>query len=100
MRLMATMRPRRVSRAFHTSPIPPAPIRSRISYGPKSVPGSKDIGWGFYAKNREIPVGAVYDRVESGIERRCAVVGGVNEWILANGKGDYAWTRAAASASP
>src|SRR5438876_8329966 len=36
--LMATMRPSRVSRAFHTSPIPPAPMGERISYGPRRVP--------------------------------------------------------------
>jgi hypothetical protein len=34
--LMATMRPRRVSRAFHTSPIPP--MDSMISYGPSFSP--------------------------------------------------------------
>src|SRR5678815_6078998 len=37
--LLATMRSSRVSRAQYTSPIPPAPIGSRISYGPSRVPG-------------------------------------------------------------
>src|SRR6187455_2638893 len=35
---MATSRLRRVSRAFHTSPMPPAPRAERISYGPSRVP--------------------------------------------------------------
>src|SRR6185436_7197109 len=38
--LMATSRLRRVSRAFHTSPMPPAPRAERISYGPSRVPGA------------------------------------------------------------
>src|SRR5438034_9365112 len=36
--LMATDRSSRVSRAFHTSPIPPAPRGARTSYGPRRVP--------------------------------------------------------------
>src|ERR1700722_10613434 len=36
--LMATMRSRRVSRAFHPSPIPPEPSGARISYDPKRIP--------------------------------------------------------------
>ena len=36
--LMATMRSRRVSRAFQTSPMPPAPSADRISYGPRRAP--------------------------------------------------------------
>ena len=35
---MATMRSSRVSRAFYTSPMPPAPIGARISYGPSGAP--------------------------------------------------------------
>ena len=38
---MATSRLRRVSRAFHTSPMPPAPRADRISYGPSRVPGAR-----------------------------------------------------------
>jgi hypothetical protein len=34
----------RVSRAFQTSPIPPAPMGARISYGPKRVPAVKAMG--------------------------------------------------------
>src|SRR6266568_4322462 len=40
--LIATMRSSRVSRAFHTSPIPPAPIRASTSYGPRREPGMTD----------------------------------------------------------
>src|SRR5258708_19184619 len=36
--LMATSRLRRGSRARYTSPIPPAPMGLRISYGPSFVP--------------------------------------------------------------
>src|SRR5437762_1017113 len=36
--LMATSRPRRVSRARYTSPMPPAPNCPVISYGPNLVP--------------------------------------------------------------
>src|SRR6187401_1794286 len=39
--LMATSRFRRVSRAFQTSPMPPAPSAERISYGPSRVPGAR-----------------------------------------------------------
>src|SRR5215208_5269446 len=39
--LMATNRFRRVSRAFQTSPMPPAPRWERISYGPSRVPGAR-----------------------------------------------------------
>src|SRR5512146_2275743 len=42
--LIATMRSRRVSRAFHTSPMPPAPIGARISYGPSFSPTDSGIG--------------------------------------------------------
>src|SRR5262245_21421996 len=38
-RLMATVRSSRVSRAFHTSTIPPAPIGSSSVYGPRLVCG-------------------------------------------------------------
>jgi hypothetical protein len=41
--LIATVRPSRVSPAFHTSPIPPAPMGARISYGPSLVPGVRVI---------------------------------------------------------
>src|SRR6187397_2123780 len=40
---MATSRSRRVSRAFHTSPMPPAPRAERISYGPTRVPDARTI---------------------------------------------------------
>src|SRR5215469_10254190 len=36
----ATSRPRRVSRARYTSPIPPAPSGPTTSYGPSLVPGT------------------------------------------------------------
>src|SRR5712692_4821871 len=36
--LIATVRSSRVSRAFHTSPMPPAPRGETISYGPSRVP--------------------------------------------------------------
>src|SRR6266478_7716766 len=36
--LIATLRPRRVSRARYTSPIPPAPSGETISYGPSLAP--------------------------------------------------------------
>lgn len=36
--LIATVRPRRVSRARYTSPIPPAPSGETISYGPRIAP--------------------------------------------------------------
>src|SRR5215207_7181116 len=39
--LMATSRLRRVSRAFQTSPMPPAPRAERISYGPSRIPGDR-----------------------------------------------------------
>ena len=38
--LMATSRSSRASRARYTSPIPPAPMAERISYGPRCVPGA------------------------------------------------------------
>ncbi len=38
VRLIATVRPSRVSRALQTSPMPPAPIGPRISEGPRRVP--------------------------------------------------------------
>src|SRR5438270_8524234 len=38
--LTATVRPRRVSRAEYTSPIPPAPSGAMISYGPRRAPGA------------------------------------------------------------
>src|SRR6266540_5436367 len=41
--LMATMRSRRVSRALYTSPMPPAPMGARISYGPRRAPADRDI---------------------------------------------------------
>jgi hypothetical protein len=42
---IATMRSSRVSRAFHTSPIPPAPSGARVSYGPSFVPAASDIAF-------------------------------------------------------
>src|SRR3954451_4563802 len=50
--LIATVRLRRVSRAFQTSPIPPAPRGETISYGPRRVPDLTDIR-----------IGAVYGAV-------------------------------------
>src|ERR1035438_2747226 len=41
--LTATMRFSLVSRAFHTSPIPPAPMGERISYGPSLSPTERGI---------------------------------------------------------
>src|SRR5688572_17914465 len=41
--LMATNRLRRVSRAFQTSPMPPAPRADKISYGPSRVPGVRTM---------------------------------------------------------
>src|SRR5262245_24717254 len=41
--LIATSRPRRGSRARYTVPIPPAPRRPTISYGPRRVPGVSGI---------------------------------------------------------
>src|SRR6266550_2482727 len=41
--LIATWRPRLVSMARYTSPMPPAPMADRISYGPRRVPGPNDI---------------------------------------------------------
>src|SRR5882724_6527238 len=38
--LIATVRPRRVSRARYTSPIPPAPSGETVSYGPSLIPGT------------------------------------------------------------
>src|SRR5215475_12948662 len=42
--LIATSRPRRVSRARYTSPIPPAPMGAMISYGPSLVLAGSVIG--------------------------------------------------------
>src|SRR5262249_34073823 len=42
--LIATVRFRRVSEALYTSPMPPAPMSERISYGPRRVPGLSAIG--------------------------------------------------------
>src|SRR6266849_3939200 len=41
---IATSRSSRVSRAFHTSPMPPSPIAEAISYGPSFEPGLSSIG--------------------------------------------------------
>src|ERR1044072_8691324 len=41
--LMATMRSRRESRALYTSPMPPAPMGARISYGPNRVPAERGM---------------------------------------------------------
>src|SRR6266496_3902018 len=41
--LIATSRPRRVSRARYTSPIPPAPTSERTSYDPSFEPGFRAI---------------------------------------------------------
>src|SRR3954470_23685739 len=59
--LMATVRSRRVSRAFQTSPIPPAPRGETISYGPRRVPDFTDIR-----------IGAVYGAVRAPQPERAA----------------------------
>src|SRR5438045_4895443 len=41
--LMATERSSRVSRARHTSPMPPAPTRATTSYGPSRSPAATDM---------------------------------------------------------
>ena len=40
---MATDRPRRVSEARYTSPIPPVPMEPTISYGPSRAPAARDM---------------------------------------------------------
>src|ERR1700704_1637406 len=52
--LIATERSSRVSRALYTSPIPPAPIAVRISYGPRRVPGVNGMASRF--RERALPV--------------------------------------------
>src|SRR5580693_71690 len=47
--LTATSRPRRVSRARNTSPMPPAPSGDRISYGPSFEPAVRLMGAGIIA---------------------------------------------------
>src|SRR5277367_6699083 len=42
--LIATTRFKRGSRARYTSPMPPAPMGARISYGPSFVPAKSAIG--------------------------------------------------------
>ena len=42
--LMATSRLSRGSRARYTSPMPPAPMKATISYGPSVVPGDSRDG--------------------------------------------------------
>src|SRR5262245_1026767 len=50
--LIATVRPRRVSVALYTSPIPPAPRGAMTSYGPSRVPGaSATLRGRFYREN-------------------------------------------------
>jgi hypothetical protein len=46
------VRSSRVSRARYTSPIPPAPIAAKISYGPKRIPGDSAILSRFYAEKK------------------------------------------------
>src|SRR6266850_3437567 len=46
--LIATVRPRRVSRARYTSPIPPAPSGETISYGPSLAPRVSATGLKLY----------------------------------------------------
>src|SRR5215813_10677210 len=41
--LIATSRPSRVSRALYTSPMPPAPIGTTISYGPRRSRATRGI---------------------------------------------------------
>src|SRR5262245_42998749 len=50
---MATSRPRRVSRARYTSPIPPAPSGATIWYGPNRVPTAWAMGLTHYLIPRD-----------------------------------------------
>jgi hypothetical protein len=53
---------RLVSVARYTSPIPPAPMRAAISYGPSRVPGVNAIPAGrFYALNSTTPMNVSRD---------------------------------------
>src|SRR5208282_5104106 len=45
--LIATSRPNRGSRARYTSPMPPAPMGARISYGPSLSPAESGMGVAF-----------------------------------------------------
>ena len=49
---IATSRPRRLSSALYTSPMPPAPIGVRISYGPSLSPTDSGM-----SMNKSIAVG-------------------------------------------
>ena len=57
---MATSRPRRVSRARYTSPMPPAPMRAMTSYGPSRVPACRGMCW------RIIRAGSTHALLSSG----------------------------------
>src|SRR5580704_17601049 len=60
---MATIRSRRVSRALYTSPMPPAPIGFRISYGPRRDPEARGIDLEFYFKSETEQIGRPIRRV-------------------------------------
>src|SRR5438093_10713703 len=51
--LIATVRPRRVSRARYTSPIPPAPSGETISYGPSLAPRVRATGVKLYLPKQD-----------------------------------------------
>src|SRR5437660_915800 len=60
---IATSRSSRVSRAFHTSPMPPSPIAETISYGPSFAPGFSSI--------REWQAASIYYTETPLVHRRC-----------------------------
>src|SRR6267142_1042424 len=55
--LIATLRSKRASRARYTSPIPPAPSSSIISYGPSFVPEGRAIAHGIIFPGKGLAVG-------------------------------------------
>ena len=64
---MATNRFKRVSRARYTRPMPPAPIKSRIWYGPKRPPGAGSSAKGIGGRTTS---GASRRRNSDSISRR------------------------------
>jgi hypothetical protein len=72
---MATVRSSRVSRARYTSPIPPAPIGSWISYGPSLVPAVSPIVRTLYV---------------IGVSEPCAEMLGINETGCPTSRAVYA----------
>src|SRR5437016_6137580 len=82
--LTATVRPRRVSSAFHTSPMPPAPIFSISRYAPKSWSGAAmralivSLGMGSAAHRVDVEVIGLSGRAGALVRparRRAAPVG-------------------------